>query len=226
MDFNKGWRAISSNCCLFNGRTLLFGDPKLTRDDPVRFFSALHACLYSTLWLSIAPLFFILLSPLLHSTLSIFSLFLSSLSLSLSLSLCLPPSSPYIPHILTESIARTRHTWLFSSVPILISRARNSRTLRSLGVLKRNVGTSPVFAAHRTRPLPPWRPVARSTLAAFISATMKGTHLHTNLSEECSINHEIDKTISTCKSMRTFLNSHNDCFQSFIKIYLREPLCL
>lgn len=89
-----------------------------------------------------------------------------------------PFSPPYILRILTESTARTRrHTRLFSSVSILISRARNSRTLRSLGVLKRNASISRVFAAHPTRPLPPWRPVARPTLAAFISAAMKETRL-------------------------------------------------
>lgn len=139
----------------------------------MRFFSALHACLSSPPRPpSITPLFFVLL---LFPLLSAFSIFFSFLS---SFPYPFPFSPPYILRILTESTARTRrHTRLFSSVSILISRARNSRTLRSLGVLKRNASISRVFAAHPTRPLPPWRPVARPTLAAFISAAMKETRL-------------------------------------------------
>lgn len=129
-------RAITPNCCLFNGRSLLFEDPRLTRDDPVRFFPALHACLLSPLRPSVTPLFFVLLLALFTQPSPIFP----------PLSFCpypLPFSPPYFLRILTESTARTgRHSWLFSSVSILISRARNSRTLRSLGVLKRMPRTS------------------------------------------------------------------------------------
>jgi len=37
-DFVGGWRALTPYCCLFNGRAPLFGDPRLTRGDPVGFF--------------------------------------------------------------------------------------------------------------------------------------------------------------------------------------------
>lgn len=164
---------ITPNCCLFNGRTAIIQGSKTNKGRPREIFFCPPRLSPSPLHRRrIIPLFFVLLLPLLHSVSSIFS------SLSF-FPYPFPFSPPYFLHVLTESTARTRrHTRLFSSVSILISRARNSRTLRSLGVLKGNAGISRAFAAHLTGPLPPWRPVAWPTQAAFISAAMKETHFH------------------------------------------------
>lgn len=174
IDFTRGWSPEIVVC--FNGRAPLFGDPKLTRGDPVRFFSALHTAVS----LIVSPLFpsSYCCPPFLRSlffsslTLLFFASSLLSLYLSLSFALLLRLNG------VAARIRRHIVAPAFLERPILISRARNSRTLCVLARGSLNAGMpvflSRAFAAHPTRPLPLWRPVARGrTLAAFISATTK-----------------------------------------------------